>query len=488
MTKKITDFIFKNKVVLLFVLLCIGGTIASKQSMTFIVPELMTRISRNGFIVLSLIIPVVAGLGLNFGITLGAMAAQISVFLVTYWGITGIEGFGLMVLMTTPLAALFGYLVGVLFNHMKGNEMIGGLVLSYFADGIYQLIFLFIFGGVIPMFNEKLMMATGVGVKNSIDLKDTVKYTLDTVPMLTIVEIAFYAVIAVTVISVIYKLVKKQAIDWKKTVIRLVAAVVVYALTYVGPIESFLSQDRLLLLTAVELGCLGVVLWQVYEIIAHKVSKKQESGEHVYDWRRSVVYIVLAGAVYAATYIEGVYNVLKIVKLPVMTYLCIAALCGFNTVILKTRLGQNMRAVGQSRTVANSAGINVNRTRIIAMILSTVFAGWGQLIYLQNIGTFQTYGAHTQVGQFAIAALLVGGASVQKATNKQALLGIVLFHTLFIVSPLAGKELFGDAVIGEYFRVFISYGVIAMALAMHAWKKVVKPAADKEEKKEEKTA
>ena len=60
---------------------------------------------------------------------------------------------------------------------------------------------------------------------------------------------------------------------------------------------------------------------------------------------------------------------------------------------------------------------------------------------------------------------------MQKAT-KAGFLGIVLFHTLFIVSPLAGKELFGDAVIGEYFRVFVSYGVIAMALAMHAWKKV----------------
>ncbi len=70
---------------------------------------------------------------------------------------------------------------------------------------------------------------------------------------------------------------------------------------------------------------------------------------------------------------------------------------------------------------------------------------------------------------------MVGGASVQKATNKQAIIGVILFHTLFIVAPLAGKELFGNAMIGEYFRVFVSYGVIAMSLAMHAWKKVVKP-------------
>ena len=90
------------------------------------------------------------------------------------------------------------------------------------------------------------------------------------------------------------------------------------------------------------------------------------------------------------------------------------------------------------------------------MIFSTVLASWGQLIFLQNVGTFSTYGAHTQVGQFAIAALLVGGASVQKANNRQAITGIILFHTLFIVAPLAGRELFGDAVIGEYFRVFVS--------------------------------
>ena len=44
--------------------------------------------------------------------------------------------------------------------------------------------------------------------------------------------------------------------------------------------------------------------------------------------------------------------------------------------------------------------------------------------------------------------------------------------------------MFGDPVIGEYFRVFVSYGVIAMALAMHAWKKAVKPAEESEEKEE----
>ena len=478
--KKISDFLFKNKVVILFLLLCVGATAASKQPLTFVIPELFTRIARNAFIVLALIIPVITGLGLNFGIVVGAMAAQIALFLTTYWGFTGVGGFFITVALATPIALLFGFLVGKLFNLVKGNEMIAGLILGYFADGIYQLIFLFVFGGVIAMNNPTLMIATGVGVKNTIDLKDTVKYALDTIPMLTVLEIGFYLVIAGLLFTTIHKRIKKQAVNWKDTALKAAAAVFVYALTFIGPVEQFLSSDRLLLLSAVELGCLSVVLWQLFQIVRHKMTKHTGAGSFgkrdTFDIRRALVFIVLAGAVYGLTYIPALFNVLIAVQLPVMTYICIGALCVFNNLLMRTRLGQNMRAVGQNRAVANSAGIDVDKTRIIAMLFSTVLASWGQLIYLQNIGTMSTYGAHTQVGQFAIAALLVGGASVQKATNKNALLGIVLFHTLFIVSPLAGKELFGDPVIGEYFRVFVSYGVIAMALAMHAWKK---PGTDK---------
>jgi simple sugar transport system permease protein len=128
-----------------------------------------------------------------------------------------------------------------------------------------------------------------------------------------------------------------------------------------------------------------------------------------------------------------------------------------------------LKAMGQDPHVAAIAGIPVDRNRVIATIISTVMAAWGQLLFLQNIGTLNTYQSHEQVGMFAIAALLVSGATVRKATVTQALIGTVLFHTLFVVSPLAGKALTGDAQIGEYFRSFVAYGVITMALVLHAW-------------------
>ena len=161
----------------------------------------------------------------------------------------------------------------------------------------------------------------------------------------------------------------------------------------------------------------------------------------------------------------------KGVKIPVLNFIIIALLCLFIVWFRRTKLGQDMRAVGQDMEVAQAAGINVDRTRIISIIISTVFAGFGQIIYLQNIGNFPTYTAHSQIGMFCIAALLVGGASVERASIGNVFLGVILFHTMFIVAPRAGVAITGDAMIGEYFRVFVSYGVITLALIMYEIKK-----------------
>lgn len=66
---------------------------------------------------------------------------------------------------------------------------------------------------------------------------------------------------------------------------------------------------------------------------------------------------------------------------------------------------------------------------------------------------------------------MVGGASVEKASIGNVFLGVILFHTMFIVAPKAGGAITGNAMIGEYFRVFVSYGVITLALIMYEIKK-----------------
>lgn len=398
-----------NAVTIMFVALCIVCLYFSGLTVPYVMYELFGRLSRNAFIVLALILPIVAGMGINFAVTIGAMAAQIAALWVIEWGISGLGGFVAAMLMTVPLAAFFGFLIGKLLNKMKGQEMIGGLILGYFATGLYTLLFLFIFGNLIPLNAPGLVIKGSTGVANTIDLSTErgFKYALDGL--------------------------------WQ-----------------------------------VDFGTGLYIFCGLYAVLAIVNFLRKRSGK-----TKTIRIVLLCTALCLLYQIPGVQALFAMVKVPMVTFALVGLLCVFNEALMKTRLGQQFRAVGQNRTVANVSGINVDRIRVIAIMISTVLAGWGQLIFVQNMGSFQTYGAHEQVGLYAGAAILVGGASIRKATNAQAILGCILFHLLFIVAPSAGKNLFGDAAIGEYFRVFISYGVIALALVMHAWSGTAKKKKEK---------
>ena len=91
-SKKITDFLKKYIVTILFLVLSLLFIVLGDLDMTSVARDLMKRLSRNAFIVLSLIIPIVAGMGINFAITIGAMAAQIGLLLAINWNLTGPVG------------------------------------------------------------------------------------------------------------------------------------------------------------------------------------------------------------------------------------------------------------------------------------------------------------------------------------------------------------------------------------------------------------
>ena len=342
----VVDLIRGNSVPLMFVLICAIFIPLSGFSGSYLLNEIMTRLGRNAFLILSLLIPIMAGMGLNFGMTLGAMAGEIGLILVADWQIWGIPGLVLAAIISIPISVLLGWMCGVLLNRAKGREMITSYIISFFVNGLYQLVVLYMMGPIIPIAHNTLKLPRGYGIRNTVSL----------LPM-------------------------RQTVD----------------------------------------NALAI-------------------------------------------YVGGV-------KIPVLTLIIIALACLFILWFRKTKLGQDMRAVGQDMEVARDAGINVERTRIISMVISTVFAGFGMIIYLQNLGNFPTYSAHTNVGMFCIAALLVGGASVEKASIGNVFLGVILFHTMFVVAPFAGTKITGDSMIGEYFRVFISYAVITVALVMYEAKK-----------------
>lgn len=417
------DILIQHNVALVFIVLSLAGLMLTELSFVYVANELLVRFSRNLFLVLSLIIPIMAGVGLNFGIVVGAMAGQIAIIAVTYWGIAGLPGFLLCILIATPFAILFGWLTGRLYNKTKGQEMIAGMILSYFAAGIYQFVFLVLAGSaLLPFTGSHMLKPDGRGLRNTIALNGSgkegegIKYALDGYASNKFLKIPIaWVLLAVTIIVIVFLIYKYSKISQQNNTSKL----------------SFIKRR----------------LYQVGSLFA------------VSAFMTVSLFIPM-----------GIISQLSKLKVPILTLLVLLGLCLFNVWIMRTKLGQDFRTIGQSQPIGKVAGIHVNRTRIIAVVISTVLAAWGQIIFLQNIGTMNTYGSHVQVGYFAVAAILIGGASVKKATIKHAILGIILFQSVFILSPTAGKALFGDAQIGEFFRAFVVYFVIGLSLVLHAKK------------------
>ncbi len=404
MTGQIKKIWKENVVTLVFIVLCLLGFAASGQTFSYVFSEVSSRLFRNFGLVFSLVIPVIAGIGLNFGIVLGAMAAQAAFIFVTHWRFQGVAALVLVALISTPLSILFGWLLGKLFNKTKGQEMITGMITGFFANGIYQLFFLVLIGTLIPMKDDRIMIYNGIGIKDTLKFEDSVANALDN----------------------IWK-VRLDKIYWVFVLLGMV--------------------------------CLGILIWKTREEKAPGYRNRLA----VYGAWEAALLVVLALCLWNG----DVQMAMKFTSIPMVPLILMVLMGLMVNIVLKTKLGQDFRAIGTSQKVAAASGIDVDRTRIVAIILSTILAAWGQIIFLQNIGNFNTYSSHEKVSLFAVAAILVGGASTRKATVKQCIIGIILFHTLFVIAPLAGKALLNDAAYGEYFREAISYGVITLSLVLH---------------------
>lgn len=135
--------------------------------------------------------------------------------------------------------------------------------------------------------------------------------------------------------------------------------------------------------------------------------------------------------------------------------------------IMNSKFGNHARAVGDNMLLAEKHGIDVDKTRKTAIVISTMLAAFGQIMYVQNMGIVNVYTGHLNLDVFAAAALLAGGATFKKAHIRNVYVGIFLFHIMFIVSPIAGQNIFQNQAIGEYFRTFVAYGTIVFALILN---------------------
>ncbi|MDO4518248.1 MAG: ABC transporter permease [Bacillota bacterium] len=127
-----------------------------------------------------------------------------------------------------------------------------------------------------------------------------------------------------------------------------------------------------------------------------------------------------------------------------MTYLAIliAILTGF--VLAKTRVGLQLRAVGENPATADAAGINVNKYKYFAVCIGCMIAGLGGLLYVMDYANgVWSNDAFGDRGWLAIALVIF---TLWKP--NVAIFGSILFGGLYILNlfiPGAGmatKELY----------------------------------------------
>ena len=170
--------------------------------------------------------------------------------------------------------------------------------------------------------------------------------------------------------------------------------------------------------------------------------------------------------------LEGFYdkvlaNILQInigkLSIPTGTLLFFALLAFAMWAFLHTKTGTAMTAVGSNPTFARAAGVNVDKMRLLSVIMSTWLAAIGILVYEQGFGFIQLYMAPFYMALPAVSAILIGGASVNKATIGHVILGTFLFQGIVTMTPtVMNSAIHMD--MSEVIRVVASQGMILYAL------------------------
>ena len=141
-----------------------------------------------------------------------------------------------------------------------------------------------------------------------------------------------------------------------------------------------------------------------------------------------------------------------------------ALFCAFLVYLFfRTKTGTAMTAVGSNPDFARAGGVSSDKMRTISVMLSTMLGAMGILVYQQSFGFIQMYQAPLFMAFPAVAALLIGGASVNKATMINVIVGTLLFQGILTMTPSVINSVL-QTDMSEVIRIVLSNGMILYAL------------------------
>jgi simple sugar transport system permease protein len=319
----------------LFLAALFAVALATQMNLPILITDSITRIARNGVLVLALLPAIQGGIGLNFGLPIGIICGLVGCVFSLNAGIGGWAGVAVATAVGIAVAVPVGAAYGWLLNRTRGQEMMVGTYLGFAVVSLMSIFWL-----AAPFSNPSLVWAiAGRGLRTTLSLT--------------------------------------------------------------GIYDGVLDR------------------WLAFEV---------------------------AG-----------------IRVPTGALLVFAALCFLVWAFFRTRMGITISAARSNPKFARAAGISDERTRVQASVLSTVLGAIGIVIYSQSFGFVQLYTAPLLMAFPAIACILIGGATVGRATILHVVIGTVLFQSILTVAlPVTSQVIEGD--ISETARLIIQNGMILYAL------------------------
>lgn len=302
--------------------------------------DVSVRFGMSAILVLSMVPMIQSGCGLNFGIPVGLVAGMLGAVTSLEFGLKGLPGILCALAIGLVVAAIFGYLYGMLLNRVKGDEMIIATYVGFSFVFLMNMMWL-----ILPFKNPSSVQGfKGEGLRVTISIQEY----------------------------------------WAQQ------------------ISNFLKID---------------------------ISKNFIFPTGVFLFFAFMSFLVWA--------------------------------------FFKTKTGTAITAVGSNPDFARASGINIDKMRIYSVVLSTMLAAVGIIVYQQSFGFIQMYNSPLAFVFPSVAAILLGGASVNKASITNVVIGTFLFQGILTMTPSVINSAINIDV-SEILRIIVSNGMIVYALTRKA--------------------
>ncbi len=174
--QKLTDRYGYPKVfITIFLVFLIVMAVFQKQDIPAMAGDSMVRVAMNGILVLAMVPSIVAGTGINFGLSLGIITGLLAGCISIEMDMRGMSAFLWAVAISIPLSAAMGYWYGWILNKVKGDEMTVGTYMGFAIVSLMSIGWL-----LIPFKSPEMIWAIGgSGLRTTIALSGRYAKVLD---------------------------------------------------------------------------------------------------------------------------------------------------------------------------------------------------------------------------------------------------------------------------------------------------------------------